>query len=255
MAIDPSKISIVSSVKVDKQKLLNVGDSDSSKVSGDALVARRKAAGVKDEKCSLCCMAFGGMMSTFLGLVIATGKTIFFLHSDRRLQNYTTSSVIRHIGWISLPGILVGATLHFCLSEAMWSNRRNSWGQAWTKAFVMNTGAWTTCIAGGTFFWRKILRYSRWSKYYYRYPPPSEKLELRKVENPDMFWSGMGWTYWALGLLIGQFGYCCCAALTVYQNRVHFMMSPVGPYATRCLPRWRREQIARGAQYELAPTQ
>jgi hypothetical protein len=253
--LDRSRISIVSSMKVDKEKLLNVGDSDSLDLKGDAISKRKEILGVKDEKCSLCCMAFGGMMSTGLGLVLSSLKTGYFLFTDRRISNYTASIVVKHILWITIPGICVGSTLHYFLAEAMWSNRRNTWGMAWAKATMMNTCTWGVAIGGGTFFWRKILRYSRWSKYYYRYPPPAERLELRKIENPDIFWSGMGWTYWALGLLTGQLGYACIAGVMVYSNRIHFMMSPVGPYARRCAPRWRREQIARSANYVLAPTQ
>lgn len=254
--LDSSKISVVSAKKVDKQKLLATGDSDALKVAPAVAKQRVVAvAGARETKCNGCCMLFGGMMSMGLSLVLCAMKTSYFLFTDRRIVNFTVGSVARHVAWIAMPGTLCGATLHMFLSEAMWSNRRNTWGMAWVKAVATNTLLWGGGIATGTFLWRRVLRSTRWSRFYYRYPIPTEKLELRLIENPNLYFTGMGWTYWLLGTFMGQFGYACCAALCVYQNRVHFLMSPVGPYAKRCVPRWRREQIARGCNYELSPTQ
>lgn len=251
--IDPGKISIVSAVKVDKKKLMLVGDelpSDKDRGHRGAVATRHHT---REEKCNVCCMAWGALMSTALSIIVSSCNVSLCLIRDKRIE-YTLTSAMRQIGWMAIPAALVGTTLHLFLSEAMWSQRRNSWGSAWAKAVIANTICWSALIGTSTAAWRLLLRRVRiGARLFNRYPIPTTRLEARIIVNPNDFWVGMGWTYWALGLIVGQVGFACCAAVAVWQSRVHFMMSPAGPYARYCVPRWRREAIARDANLVLPP--
>jgi hypothetical protein len=256
-SLDASKLTIVSSKKVDRQQLMQVGDSETirSRQKGSSTAAPVVVAPPKDEKCRYCCVMFGGLMSTGLSVVLCGLHVGYGLFKSPTL-NVPLTLVFKQVGWLALPPAFVGTTLHYFLVDSMWSHRKSSHGSAWFKAFALNTGIWCSLIAAGTLTWRRLMRRTTWgNRWYYKYPIPSTKLETRLLEQPDAFYMGMGWTYWALGVVSGQLGFAGVTLLVASQNKVHFMMSPIGPYAKACLPRWRREAIAQAAGFELPPTQ
>eukprot|EP00796_Vickermania_ingenoplastis_P005310 gene5310-3812_t len=175
--LDKGKISVVSSVKADPEKLLHSSDTSAQL---PALAKTQKRA---EQKCRLCCMAYGSLVSSIAVFFVCGAATAVAILSEKRV-NYTINGAMRQVGWQAIPGIMVGTTMHFFLSEAMWSGKRNSWGQAWVKTMVVNAALWTTAIGMGTFFWRKFLPFtSAGRRLYYRYPIPTEQLEVRLLRS------------------------------------------------------------------------
>ncbi|KAG5492682.1 hypothetical protein JKF63_01261 [Porcisia hertigi] len=238
MALDKSRISILSSTKVDGDRLSSVGD------TRDALIPANRREQLKKEKCcSLCCVAYGTLVSSAAVFCIAASATAVSIFAESRI-NYTVNGAMRQTAWIAFPGVLVGATLHYFMAEAMWSSKKNSWGQAWTKAIVANAGLWTAGIGLGTLGWRKGLTLTAAGRrLYHRYPIPSEPLEARVLRSSRDFFIGMGTTYWLSGVASGHLGFVTCVSFCVSADRPYFMMAPHGGYANRCMPPWRRQQL------------
>jgi hypothetical protein len=271
--LDASKISVISSTKVDKKQLVERGDSNTirqqardAEAAGagkDAAPVTRKekyaavAAGaptaVTEKRCNTCCMLFGGGVSTAMSVLMSSTYTAVFAYRDHHRLNISIQRMLRQVGWIALPASLVGTTLHLFVNEAMWSSRRNTYGIAWMKSIGMNTFCWTSAVVVCTLAWRRGLRLTkRGQRIFYKYPIPAERLETRLLENPDMFFTGMGWTYWMLGVFTGQMGFAATTTFCVWQNKIHYSMSPVGGYAAACTPWWRRAQIAKAANFDLS---
>lgn len=142
------------------------------------------------------------------------------------------------------PCILMTSTLHFFLSEAMWSGRRNSWGQSWTKAFVFNTVMWSAGVGTGTLMWRYIMPHFRVGRrLFYRYPIPTSRLLFRVINNEEEVVRGMDWSYWLLSVLTAHLNYVTIFLVTAYNDRAYMLMPPNSGYAKRCMPQWRRSQI------------
>lgn len=238
MSLDKSRISIVSSTKVDGGKLSSVGD------TADSLVPASRLQQIKEERrCPTCCILYGSVISTFAVLCVAASGTLIAIYHESRI-NYTINGVMRQVAWIGLPGMLVGATLHYFLAEAMWSGKHNSWGQAWTKAMIVNSALWGAAIGAGTLGWRVVLpRSAAGRRLYHRYPIPSEPVEARVLRSSREFFTGMGTTYWLSGIASGQLGFVTCVAFCVSVDRPYMMMAPQGGYAKRCMPPWRRQQF------------
>lgn len=238
MALDKSRISIVSSSKVDGGKLGSVGDASESLVPESH---RRKV--LEEKCCPLCCVAYGSVIASAAVFCIAGSATLVSIFAESRV-NYTVNGAARQTAWIALPGLLVGATLHYFLAEAMWSGKQNSWGQAWTKAMVVNATLWSTAIGVGTLGWRKGLPLtSAGRRLYHRYPIPSEPLEVRLLRSSREFFTGMGTTYWLSGVACGHLGFVTCVSFCVAVDRPYMMMAPHGGYSRRCMPPWRRQQM------------
>lgn len=242
MSLDKSRISIVSSTKVDGNKLSSVGD------TADSLVPASHRQQTKEEKCCpVCCVLYGSIISTFAVFCIAASGTAVSIFAESRV-NYTVNGVMRQIGWIGFPGMLVGASLHYFLAEAMWSGKHNSWGQAWTKAIIVNAGLWSAAIGLGTLGWRKGLpQTAAGRRLYHRYPIPAEPLESRLLRSSREFFAGMGATYWLSGVVSGHLGFVTCVTFCVSTDRPYLMMAPHGGYARRCMPPWRRQQLEKMA--------
>ncbi|XQJ31197.1 hypothetical protein NXY56_007305 [Leishmania guyanensis] len=238
MVLDKSRISILSSTKVDGDKLSSVGD------TMESLVPASRRLQLEEERCCpLCCVTYGALISSAAVFCIAVSGTAVSIFAESRV-NYTVNGAMRQTAWIAFPGVLVGATLHYFMAEAMWSSKRNSWGQAWTKAIVANAGLWTTAICLGTLAWRKGLPLtSAGRRLYHRYPIPSEPLEVRLLRTSREFFTGMGATYWLSGVASGHLGFVTCVSFCVSANRPYFMMAPHGGYAHQCMPPWRRQQL------------
>ncbi|KAG5467385.1 hypothetical protein CUR178_01028 [Leishmania enriettii] len=238
MALDKSRISILSSTKVDGDKLSRVGD------TMDSLIPASRWRQLREEKCCpLCCVAYGGLISSAAVLFLSASCTAVSIFAESRI-NYTVNGAMRQTLWIAFPGVLVGATLHYFVAEAMWSSKHNSWGQAWTKAIVANVGLWTAAICFGSLGWRKGLPLtSAGRRFYHRYPIPSEPLEARLLRSSREFFTGMGTTYWLSGVASGHAGFITCVSFCVSVDRPYFMMAPHGGYACRCMPPWRRQQL------------
>ncbi|CBZ30815.1 conserved hypothetical protein [Leishmania mexicana MHOM/GT/2001/U1103] len=238
MALDKSRISILSSTKVDGDKLSSVGD------TMDSLIPASRRLQLEREKCCpLCCVAYGVLVSSVAVFCIASFGTAVSIFAESRI-NYTVNGAMRQTAWIAFPGILAGATLHYFMAEAMWSSKHNSWGQAWTKAIIANTGLWAGAICIGTLGWRKGLPLtSAGRRLYHRYPIPSDPLEARLLRSSREFFTGMGATYWLSGVASGHLGFVTCVSFCVSANRPYFMMAPHGGYAYRCMPPWRRQQL------------
>lgn len=263
MSIDPSTISVVKPRKITKEELAfgsTMEKFEKEKAAAAAppqavdpsvpkLDPRFQDVGANNPKCNLCCMAFGSVLAaTSCLMVSAIGVGMFILFEKR--VNYTFNGVFRHIGWLTIPGTLVGTTLHYWLPESMYSGKKSSWGTCWAKAFAANTVSWTLAIGCGTLFWRKGLRAvgGDWGKkMYHRYPIPTDPLESRLIRDGVPFFGSMGWSYWACGLASGQFGFASAVGFALWNDRAHYLMNPAGYYAARCLPKWRREQIAKRA--------
>ncbi|KAK7195707.1 hypothetical protein NESM_000501000 [Novymonas esmeraldas] len=238
MALDRSRISIVSATKVDGDRLSTVGD------KMESLVPESQRRQQKEERCCpLCCVTYGTIIASAAVFCIAASGTAVSIMAESRV-NYTVNGAMRQTGWISIPGVLMGATLHYFLAEAMWSGKQNSWGQAWTKAMMANAALWTAGIGLGTVGWRKGLPLTAAGRrLYHRYPIPSEPLEARLLRSGRDFFSGMGTTYWLSGVASGHMGFITCVAFCVSVDRPYFMMAPHGGYAYRCMPPWRRQQM------------
>lgn len=245
--LDPEQINVVKGAKVDKRTLIHHGDSEDQRRKVATLTEdeRNTVVGQDATKCNVCCMACGALLTTTLSMGVCLTHVGIAAFKDQHRVNLTVAAFFRQVGWMVLPPALVGTTLHYFVSEAMWSKKRSTYGTAWAKALGMNTVVWASMIGGGTLFWQRGLKMTKWGqKIFYKYPAATQNLDLRLVENPKAFWTGMTWTYWALGLFTGQLGYGACVGVVVFQNRVHLLMSPVGQYAMACTPWWRREHIA-----------
>jgi hypothetical protein len=233
--LDPSKISIISAKKVDTDKLINFGD----RIADKSINKESK----KEKKCSLCCALAGVLISSCIvpALCLAQTRVAVIYHSNIK---YTTQGLLRHAGWLSLPSIAVAGTLHFMLSENMWSHKRHSFGQAWFRAVMLNVLMWSSAVGVSTFFWRKVLpNIMKLRPYYFKYPIPSVPVDVRLVEDGGRFWTGMGASYFLIGLLHGQMGFAACVWLCVSYNRIYMFMSPHGKYARACLPMAQRELV------------
>lgn len=242
MSLDRSKISVVSSKKTSIETFQSVGV---DRLPDDP--ARAKLAEPNEEMCRYCCMAQGSLISSLTTLAVSAVFVAVYIIGEKRV-NYTFNGVMRQICWLAIPGAFIGTSLHLFLAESMWSGKRSSWGQCWAKAIVANTLMWGTAIGAGTLAWRQGLKVSKLSKeLLYKYPVPVEALETRLMRSQKQFFSGMGWTYWAQGLLSGQFGFVSTVAFCVFNDRPHYLMAPGGGYSLRCLPKWRRDYIEKNA--------
>lgn len=243
--LDKEKISVISSVKADPAKLVNSSD----------VVARLPEVAAelnqKEKKCRLCCVAYGSIISSVAVFCVCGAATAVAIITEKRV-NYSINGAMRQVGWQAIPGMMVGTTLHFFLTDAMWSGKRNSWGQAWMKAMIVNTIMWSSWIGASTLFWRKCLPLtSSGRRLFYRYPIPTEQLEVRVLRSGREFFSGMGWSYWLSGVASGHLSLLPCVAFCVWNDRPYLMMAPYGGYASRCLPPWRRDQLAKLANFSL----
>lgn len=253
---DRSQLGIIKSKKVNREVLKWSGDSEVLHMKDEDEKQRILAEARKsDKKCRWCCMLFGSGLSIMFSGMVAACFTLFICYRERHRIPLDAQRVLRQAAWMTVPSAAVGGSLHFFLADAMWSPRRNNFGTAWFKALAMNTLVWVASIAGGTFFWRYALRHcGTWgNKMYYRYPVPSLNLETRLLEDPSQVFRGMGWSYWALGVMTGQLGYLTSSTAITYSNKPYYLMSPTGPYAKSCAPRWRREALAKAAGMELPP--
>lgn len=260
MTIDPSTISVVKPRKITKEELVFGSTMEKfEKQKADAakpapaepeaprLDPRYQDVGLNNPKCNLCCMTFGAIIAATSCLMVSGIGVGMFILFEKRI-NYTYNGVFRHIGWLTIPGAVAGTTLHYWLPEAMWSGKKSTWGWCWAKAFAANTVSWCLLIGASTLFWRKGLRVvgGDWGKkLYHRYPIPTDPLESRLIREGMPFFGSMGWTYWLSGLASGQFGFASAVAFCLWNDRPHYLMNPAGYYAGRCLPKWRREQIAK----------
>jgi len=238
--LDKSKINILSANKVDLRKLAEFGDRSET--------ADNRAAPLSGptERCRMCCMLFGGMMSiaTSTGVsAIQLGLAMLF----EKRGHFTLSGAVRQILWIAAPSIVATTSLHYFLVENMWSGKRHTFGSAWLRASACNVALWCTAIGSGTFFWRIVLpRIPRYGKQiYHRYPISGTQLDERVLKSNKELFTGMGWSYFVCGLAHGQLGYMVVAALSVWNNRIHYFMSPHGWYAQACIPPDRRMTIER----------
>jgi hypothetical protein len=246
---DRSQLGIIKSRKVNSEQLKWVGQSEQQQSGATP------APPAVEKKCRWCCMLFGSGLSLFFSGMVAACFTLFICYRERHRIPLDAQRILRQAAWMTVPSAAVGGSLHFFLADSMWSSRRNNFGTAWFKALSMNTICWVTAIGSGTFFWRYVLRHcGTWgNRAYYRYPVPSLNLETRLLEDPSQVFRGMGWTYWALGVMTGQLGYATSTAAITYNNKPYYMMSPQGPYSRSCTPRWRREALAKAAGMELPP--
>ncbi|RNF16920.1 uncharacterized protein Tco025E_05016 [Trypanosoma conorhini] len=244
--LDTTKISIITGKKADPKLLAEVG------VRSDEVPGAAKAKHAQERRCNLCCMSYGLILSAAMVLMVSCIGTAAAIYTEKRV-NYSLNGAMRQVGWIALPGVLAGTTLHYFLSEAMWSGKRNTWGQAWMKAIGFNSFMWCAGIGMGTLLWRKgLLTSSAGRRLYYRYPIPTVPLDARVLRSEAEFFTGMGWSYWLSGVVTGQVGYLSCVGFCVWNDRPYFMMNPHGGYAVRCMPRWRREDFARQANVKLS---
>ena len=235
---DSSKISVISAKKVNPDKLIQFGD---------RVQESEKAKEASASKCSVCCALAGMMISGICIpiLTVAQTRMAIIYHSNIK---YTTQGILRHAGWLSMPGIVIAGSMHFLLSETMWSQKRHSFGQAWARAAAINSLIWCSGIGISTLVWRKVLpNVMRLRPYYFRYPIPSVPVDVRLIGDPSQFWTGMGATYFLLGLFYGQMGFLTCVGFCTSYSRLHFIMSPHGMYARACLPMSKREYIERAA--------
>lgn len=250
VVFDPTVISVVKSVKTTTEQFIakNKIDrlEDPKDVSGNPGVAPGAAAHqliAKDEPCRLCCMSQGFLIAFFTCFAVASLAVGTIVYKESRVY-YTFHGVLRQIGWLCIPGTLCGTTLHFFLVESMWSGKRSTWGQGWTKAFAANTAVWGAAIGAGTLFWRKGLRLTAFGRELHRrYPVPTTPLEHRVMRSEKEFFSGMGWSYWILGVVAGQMGFASSVSFCTFNDRAHYLMAPHGGYAARCLPKWRRDAL------------
>ncbi|EKF31654.1 hypothetical protein MOQ_004507 [Trypanosoma cruzi marinkellei] len=244
--LDTTKISIIAGKKADPRLLAEVG------IHSDEVPEAVKKKNAQEKRCNLCCMSYGFLLSSAMVLMVSCIGTAACIFTEKRV-NYTLNGTMRQVAWIAIPGILAGTTLHYFLSEAMWSSKRNTWGQAWMKAISFNSLTWCTAIGVGTLFWRKgLLMSSAGRRLYYRYPIPTVPLDSRVLRSDVEFFTGMGWTYWLSGVVSGQVGYLSCVGFCLWNDRPYFMMNPHGGYAVRCMPYWRREAFAKQANVRLS---
>eukprot|EP00760_Papus_ankaliazontas_P000964 PhM_4_TR10335/c0_g1_i2/m.75970 len=203
---------------------------------------------MRSKPCAPCCAGMGLILSTCMGLIMMGCVTAFAVAQSSLKVPFNI--MMRQAMWMTFPGMVVCTTLHFFFAEAAWSQRRNSFGMAWAKAVVMNTTMWLGIIGGCTAIWRFGLK---GTKIYRLYPIPMDRLEKRLMLQPDAFWTGMGTTYWLMGVFTGQMGFAATATSSVYSNKLHWMMSPTGMYAHQCLPPHMRRAIAQYASYVSSP--
>lgn len=240
MAIDPTKISVISSKKVSIEQFKEARiDRLATHVSN--------APEPEDSICRYCCMAQGSLIAALTTLAVSGVFVSIYIIGEKRV-NYTFNGVMRQVCWLAIPGTLIGTSLHLFLAESMWSGKRNSWGQSWAKAIVANTLLWGSVIGAGTLAWRQGLKLTKRTKaLQYKYPVPADALETRVMRSPKQFFTGMGWTYWLQGLASGQAGFVSTVLFCVSMDRPHYLMTPDGGYAKRCLPKWRRDFIQKNA--------
>jgi hypothetical protein len=239
MDLDPTKISVISSKKVSLEQF------QATRV--DRLPDAKPKKGEVDEICRYCCMAQGSLIAAVTTMAVSGVFVAVYIIGEKRV-NYTFNGVMRQVCWLAIPGTLIGTTLHFFLAESMWSGKRSSWGQSWSKAIVANTFMWGGLIGSGTLAWRQGLKLSKTTKgLLYKYPVPAESLETRVMRSPKQFITGMGWTYWMQGLASGQAGFVSTVAFCTFTDRPHYLMAPNGGYSMRCLPKWRRDFIEKHA--------
>ncbi|EPY25224.1 hypothetical protein AGDE_11958 [Angomonas deanei] len=250
MSLDPTKISIISAKKANEAKL------SSGRDAAEALKPKSvPTEAVREKRCSLCCMLYGGFIDAVAVASIGVAATVSSIRLEKRV-NYSLNGAMRQIAWISFPGVLVGCTLHFFLSEAMWSGKHNSWGQAWAKAMVVNASLWTLAIGGATLAWRNVMPLtSAGRRLYHRYPIPTDALATRVLRNEVQLFTGMGFTYWLSGVVSGTIGLLTCVAVAAYSNRPYMFMAPQGSYASYCMPKWRRDHLESMASSQGAVVQ
>lgn len=261
--MDSSKIQIVSAKKISGEELV---------VGKEGVAANKvKAIAVKEEeldeatieerkqyirdlyktqsKCSVCCAVQGAAVAMPMSFILSCITTGCYIFWEKKI-NYTINSAMKQVVWLALPGMFVASTLHYFMSEAMWSKNKNSWGTSWARAISTNTIMWATAIGASTFAWRVVLpKFPAGKRLYYRNMCPADTLEIRQMRNPDAFFKGMNWVYFASGLLSGQVGFSAAAALGVYQNKTHFFMSPTGSYSKACMPAYRIEAMLRNVNF------
>lgn len=244
MSLDTSKISVISAKRVDPHKLSAIGDSAGA-------VELPKVAQAAERKCNLCCVAYGSLLDAVMVFFLTGALTGIHIFAEKRV-NYSLNGVMRQIAWLAFPGVVTGMTMHYFLSEAMWSGKRNSWGQAWTKAMAINTMLWCGGVGAGTLLWRKALPLTAAGRrLYHRHPVSTEPLEARVLRSSRDFFGGMGWTYWLSGVASGHMGLLTVVSFCVYNDRPYLMMAPDGAYSRNCMPLWRRDQLAHMANVPL----
>lgn len=245
--LEKEKISIISAVKANPDKLVTSGDV-SVTIPKTAITAKQE-----EKKCRFCCMAYGYLVATVAVFFVSGAAATVAILAEKRV-NYTLNGAMRQVGWLAIPGIITSTTMHFFLAEAMWSGKKNTWGQAWTKAMTVNSILWCSIIGGSTFVWRKVLPLTpAGRRIFYRFPIPSEQLEVRLLRSSHEFFTGMGWSYWLSGVASGHLSLLPCVAFCVWNDRPYLMMAPYGGYSTRCLPPWRRDHLAKLANISNKP--
>ncbi|CCW69460.1 unnamed protein product [Phytomonas sp. Hart1] len=192
-------------------------------------------------------MAHGSFITYLSTFILSAFLTAISIRTENRIY-YNFIGALRQTAWLAFPGFLVGDSMHYFLSEAMWSGRRNSWGQAWAKAIFLNSLIWGAAVGVGTLVWRRLLPLTAAGRrIYHRYPIPSDYLDLRVLRSSGSvreLVSGMGWSYWVCGIGMGQAGLATVVMFCCWINRPYMMMAPNGGYARKCMPAWRREQFA-----------
>ncbi|RNF11995.1 hypothetical protein TraAM80_00555 [Trypanosoma rangeli] len=180
-----------------------------------------------------------------MALMVSCIGTATSIYTEKKI-NYSLNGPMRQVGWIAISGVLSGTTLHYFLSEGIWSGKRNTWGQAWMKAIGFNSLSWCAGSGLGSLLWRKgLLMSSAGRRLYYRYPIATVPLDSRVLRSEAEFFTGIGWSYWLSGVVSSQVGYLSCVGFCVWNGRLYFMMNPHGGYAARCLPCWRGEALAK----------
>lgn len=196
-----------------------------------------------ERRCNMCCVMYGGVFSMLGSLLFVGLGTAMSIYFEQRCR-YCLNGVARQIMWLTLPGTLVGMTMHFFLSEAMWSSRRNSWGVAWSKAIILNSALWCGAIGCGTLLWRRVLPMTAAGRrLYHRYPISATPIDSRLMYHTNEFWTGMGYTYWLLGVVTGQTAFATSVAFTMYNKRPYLMTPPQSQYAKKCMSPWMRDRL------------
>ena len=272
MPIDSSKISVISSKKVEVMDLIDKNSfaADTNRKAASASTEAAEAAAGANQgyfammwsklggpfaafedkrKCNACCCIAGMAISFPMTMCLSGIVTFGCIFVEKRIS-YTLNSAMKQIVWISLPGVACGGTLHYFVSEAMWSRSKNTWGTAWAKAVAMNSIMWAMIIGMGTLCWRKLLPRTRVGKrIFHSYNCPTDSIEVRQMRNKDAFFTSMDMLYFLSGIGSGQAGYIGAASMAVQQDKMHFLMNPEGGYGRACLPQWRLDLIAKKANF------
>lgn len=243
--MDSSKLTIISSTKVSPDKLLAIGDRNPDFTP--------QASSTKSAtRCTWCCAIYGTVLSSVTVLPLTAFYTALTIWGEKRIH-YSINGACRQAIWLAIPGCMVCGTLHYFASEAMWSQKRNAWGQAWAKAVVVNALMWSTGIAMCTLGWRKVLPLSAWGRrLYYRWPRSAENIDIAVLRSGDDIFSGMGTFYWLCGVASGHMGLLTVISFCSFYDRPYLMMAPHGSYSQRCLPPWRQEHLATLAGIAIA---